>query len=90
MVAVERAKWMTSAWDCTLGYGCVHWTSRPTMDCSGVHLFTVELLWTEVVQGASLENSSDVGDHVIQEIYVKIVNVLCMPSALFYSNSYVQ
>ena len=46
MVPVERAKWMTSAWDCTLGYGCVHWTSRPTMDCSGVHLFTVELLWT--------------------------------------------
>ena len=26
--------------------GCVHWTSRPTMDCSGVRLFTVELLWT--------------------------------------------
>ena len=46
MVPVERAKWMTSAWDCTLGYGCVHWTSRPTMDCSGVHLFTVELLWS--------------------------------------------
>ena len=21
-------------------------SSRPTMDCSGVHLFTVELLWT--------------------------------------------
>ena len=46
MAPVERAKWMTSAWDCTLGYGCVHWTSRPTMDCSGVHLFTMELLWT--------------------------------------------
>ena len=46
MAPVERTKWMTSAWDRTLDHGCVHCVSRPTMDCSGDCVFTVELLWT--------------------------------------------
>ena len=46
MVPVERTKWMTSAWDRTLDHACVHCVSRPTMDCSGDRVFTVELLWT--------------------------------------------
>ena len=27
MAPVERTKWMTSTWDCTLGHGCVYWAS---------------------------------------------------------------
>ena len=48
MAHVERTKWMTSTWDCTLSHDCVHWFSRPTIsvNCSGVCFFTVELLWT--------------------------------------------
>ena len=46
MAPVERTKWMTSAWDHTLVHGCAHCVSRPTMDCSGDRVFTVELLWT--------------------------------------------
>ena len=46
MAPVERTKWMTSAWDRTLDHACVHRVSRPTMDCSGDRVFTVELLWT--------------------------------------------
>ena len=30
MAHVERTKWMTSAWDCTLGHGCVYWASQLT------------------------------------------------------------
>ena len=46
MVPVECTKWMTSTWDCTLHHGCVHWASQLNMDCAGVCIFTVELLWT--------------------------------------------
>ena len=46
MAPVERTKWMTSAWDRTLDHSCVHCVSRPTMDCSGDSVFTVEALWT--------------------------------------------
>ena len=46
MAPVEHTKWMASTWDCTLGHDCIHWASQLTMDCSGVHFFTVELLWT--------------------------------------------
>ena len=46
MAPVERTKWMTSTWDCTLDHNCVHWASRLTMDCSGDLVFAVELLWT--------------------------------------------
>ena len=46
MAPVERTKWMTSAWDRTIDHACVHCVSRPTMDCSGDRVFTVELLWT--------------------------------------------
>ena len=46
MKLVERTRWMTSTWDCTLNHGCVHWASQIAIDCSGVRFFTVELLWT--------------------------------------------
>ena len=46
MAPVERTRWMTSTWDCTIDHGCVHWATQPTMDCSGVRVFTVELLCT--------------------------------------------
>ena len=39
-------QWYLRTWDCTLQHSCVHWASRLTMDCSGVHLFTVKLLRT--------------------------------------------
>ena len=41
MAPVERIKWMTSTWDCTLGHGCVYWASRLTK-------------WTALVSMSSL------------------------------------
>ena len=50
MAPVECTKWMlsTCSWDCTLkySYSGVHCVSRLPVDCSGVLVFTVELLWT--------------------------------------------
>ena len=45
MVPVECTKWMASR-DSTLDHSCVHLASHLTVDCFGVHVFTVELLWT--------------------------------------------
>ena len=46
MAHVEHIKWVALTWDCTPVPACVHWASQLTMDCSGVRVFTVELLWT--------------------------------------------
>ena len=43
MVPVERTKWMTSTWDCTLGHGCVYWASRLT---KWTALVSVSSLWS--------------------------------------------
>ena len=43
MAPVERTKWMTSTWDCTLGHGCVHWDSRLT---KWTALVSVSSLWS--------------------------------------------
>ena len=40
---VEHTKWMTLTWDCTLGHGCVHWASRPTIWTA---LVSVSSLWS--------------------------------------------
>ena len=42
---VERTKWMTSTWDCTLGRSCVYWASPLTK-------------WTALVSVSSLWSSS--------------------------------
>ena len=46
MAPVECIKWVASTWYCTLIHACVRWAPRLTMDCSGIRVFTVELLWT--------------------------------------------
>ena len=43
MAPVERTKWMTSTWDCTLGHGCVHWALRLT---KWTALVSVSSLWS--------------------------------------------
>ena len=43
MTPVERTKWMTSTWDCTLSHGCVYWASRLT---KWTALVSVSSLWS--------------------------------------------
>ena len=43
MALVERTKWMTSTWDCTLGHGCVYWASQLT---KWTVLVSVSSLWS--------------------------------------------
>ena len=46
MAPVERTRWMASTWDFTRDHSGVHWASPLSLDCFGVHIFIVELLWT--------------------------------------------
>jgi len=46
IVPMKCTKWIASTWNCTLHHSCVHLASWLTIVYSGVHVFTVELLWT--------------------------------------------